>query len=95
MLLYLTLFIWIDHQALPACLKGLINEELDLIKQALEENPSAAHQYPDEIKVVHTLPCLKHATVHLKQVSKSAMMAGSLYQVYGDAAQDGGLVSQR
>ena len=51
MMLYLTLSISIDHQALPACLKGLINVELDLIKQALEEHPSAALQYPDKVKV--------------------------------------------
>ena len=67
MMLYLTLSISIDHQALPACLKGLINVELDLIKQVLEENPSAALQYPDEVKVRAAFSCLKHATVHLKQ----------------------------
>ena len=67
MMLYLTLSILIDHQALPACLKGLINVELDLIKQALEENPSAALQYPDDVKVRAAFSCLKHATVHLKQ----------------------------
>ena len=77
-------------QSLPVALKGLVDTELDMIRNALEEDEDLERRYPDGVKVysAHVWTCSATVCTCFNMFSTT----GSLWWMCRDAAPAGGLV---